>query len=144
MSHMERFLHSHKGCFILLSNPCGTSQSTPLGPASSLALTLVPFSNRYETPTKFTLLRDPASLLVHHIVSTPFGEQPPRWQIAQCLALIPFVTAQVHRYQILSFMGFPFRDSPQGFKTHTIGSGFHILITGCFILLSNRCGTSRM
>ena len=37
------------------------------------------------------------SLLAHRLMSTPFGEQPPRWHIARCLALIPFVTAQAHR-----------------------------------------------
>ena len=48
-----------KGCFVLLSNRCGISQSTPplQGPASSLAL--VSFSDRCETPSK----------------STPFGAQ---------------------------------------------------------------------
>ena len=30
------------------------------------------------------------SLLAHCLVSTPFREQPPRWHIVQCLALIPF------------------------------------------------------
>ena len=29
--------------------------------------------------------------------SSPFGVQPPCWHITRCLALIPFVTAQVHR-----------------------------------------------
>ena len=68
-------------------------------PSSSAAssLSLVPLSNRCGTLTKSTLLRAPASLLAHHLVSTPFGEQPPCWHIARCLALIPFVTAQVHR-----------------------------------------------
>ena len=36
-------------------------------------------------------------LLAHRLVSTPLGAQPPRWHLAQCLALIPFVTTQAHR-----------------------------------------------
>ena len=40
--------HTYKGCFVLLPNRCGISQSTPLrGPTSSRAL--VPFSNRCGT-----------------------------------------------------------------------------------------------
>ena len=45
--------------------------------------------------------------LAHCLMSTPFGTQPPR----QCLALIPFVTIQVHRLHILSSLDF----HPQGF-----------------------------
>ena len=37
------------------------------------------------------------------------------------------VTSQIHRYQILSSLGFPFHASPQDFK---IGEGFHTLING--------------
>ena len=41
----ERFSHPYKKCFVLLSNRCGISQSTPLrDPASSLAL--IHLSNR--------------------------------------------------------------------------------------------------
>ena len=75
-------------------------------------------------------LLGPASLLAHCLVSTPFGEQPPHWHVARCLALIPFVTAQAqtHRQQILSSLSFPFRASPQDFKTRLLGKGFHTLI----------------
>ena len=38
-----------------------------------------------------------ASLLAHRLVSTPFGEGREGWHIVQCLALIPFVTTQIHR-----------------------------------------------
>ena len=31
---------------------------------------------------------------------------------------------------MLSSLGFPFRASPQGFKTHLLGKGFHTLING--------------
>ena len=62
-----------------------------------------------------TPLRGPASLLAHRLVSTPFGEQPPRWLIVRCLTLILFVMAQVHPQQTLSFLDFSFRDFPQGF-----------------------------
>ena len=48
-------------------------------------------------------------LLAYHLVSTPFGEQPPHWHIVWCQALIPFITAQIHSYQILSFLSFPSR-----------------------------------
>ena len=72
------------------------SHNPPLqGPTSSLAL--VPFFNQCGTPTNFTLLRGPSVLAGTPPVSTPFGEQPPCWHIARCLALIPFVTAQAHR-----------------------------------------------
>ena len=54
-------------------------------------------------------LQGPMSLLAHRLVSTPFRVQHPRWHIAQCLALIPFVTMQSHRWQMLSSLGFPFR-----------------------------------
>ena len=38
------------------------------------------------------LIRGLASLLAHSLVFTPFEVQLPHWHIAQCLALIPFVT----------------------------------------------------
>ena len=65
-----RFPHPYKRWFVLLSNQCGTSQSTSLwGLASSLAL--FPSSNRCGTAPKSTLLWGPASLLAHCLVSTP-------------------------------------------------------------------------
>ena len=99
-----RFSYPYKGSFVLFPNQWGTSQSTPL--------------------------RGPASLLAHRLVPTPFGEQPPRWHIVRCLTLIPFVTAQIHLYQILSYLSFPSWVSPQGFKTRLLGEGFHTLIKG--------------
>ena len=39
----------------------------------------------------------PVSLLAHRLVSTPFVEQREGWHIVRCLALIPFVTTQIHR-----------------------------------------------
>ena len=42
-------------------------------------------------------LWDPASLVAHRLVSTPFGEEREGWHIVRCLALIPFVTTQIHR-----------------------------------------------
>ena len=67
--------------------------------------------------------------LTHCLMSTPFGEQSPRWHIAQWLALIPFVTAQVpvYCYQILSSLGFSFL-AFKVFKTYLPRKGFHTLI----------------
>ena len=89
------------------------------------SLTLVPLSNRCGISQ-----------------STPFGAQRPRWRTTWCLALISFVTAQAHR-QILSSLGFPFRASPQGFKTRLLGRGFHTLYKEYFVSLSNRFGISQ-
>ena len=90
-----------------------------------------PFSGSsvpFDTPSRMHPLRGPASLLEHRLLSTPFGAQPPRWHIAWCLALIAFVTAQAHRSQILSSLGFPFRASPQGFQKASAKDNFHTLI----------------
>ena len=52
----ERVPHPYKECFVLLSNSCGISQSTPIqGPTSSLAL--VPFSNQLWDPQIHPSLR---------------------------------------------------------------------------------------
>ena len=48
-------------------------------------------------PHQIHPLQGPTSLLAHHLMSIPFREQPPRWHIFRCLALIPFVTVQAHR-----------------------------------------------
>ena len=40
------------------------------------------------------------------------------------------VTTQIHRQVILFSLDFPFRASPQGFKTRLLGEGFHTLING--------------
>ena len=45
-------------------------------------------------PHQIYFLQGLAFLSVHRLVSTPFKEEPPRWHIVRCLALIPFVTAQ--------------------------------------------------
>ena len=74
------------------------------GPASSL--TLVPFSNRCGTSF------EPSVLTVTLPRVYPFGEQQEGWHIVRCLALISFVTTQIHRQQILSFLNFPFQASP--------------------------------
>ena len=68
------------------SNRCGTTtKSTSFRaqrPTSSL--TLIPFSNQFGTTPKSTPW-GPLFLLAHCLVSTPFGEQLPRWHIAQYL-----------------------------------------------------------
>ena len=81
----EWFPHPYKECFILLSNRCGISQFTPLGPASSLAHCSVSGSDT---------ICNSRNLPLTDIV----------------------------------FFGFPFRTSPQGFKTRLLGRGFHTLI----------------
>jgi len=76
MSARERFPHPYKGCFVLLPNRCGISQSTPLRvPASLLALVI--FSNRCGTPQSTSSgtpshvhpLWGSTSSLAHHPVS---------------------------------------------------------------------------
>ena len=62
-----------------------------------------------------------------------FGGQRSCWHTTRCLALIPFVMAQVHCYLILSSLGFPCNAFPQGFKTRLLERGFHILIRKCFV-----------
>ena len=63
------------------------------GSTSSLAL--VPFSNRCGTPTKSTSLQGPTSLLAPPCVYPPSGNRLLA-HIVQCLALVPFVSAQAH------------------------------------------------
>ena len=50
------------------------------------------------------------------------------------------VTTQAHRWQILSSLDFPFRASPQGFKTRLLGEGFHTLINGGLFSSSTNVG----
>ena len=128
MSTRERFPHLYKGCFVLLPNQCGILQSSPPSGPSVLSGTRSFLQSIWAHRVVSTPLRGTASLLAHRPVSSsslgfpfqalclpPFGEQPPRWHIAPCLALIPFVTGQAHRQQILSSLGFPFQASLQGF-----------------------------
>ena len=49
------------------------------------------------------------------------------------------VTAQIHRQQILSFLDFPFRASPQGFKTRLLGEGVHTLVKGVLFSSPTNC-----
>ena len=98
----------------------------PSGP-SVLAGTLSFLQSMWDRPQIHPSL-GPASLLAHRLVSTPFWGTVGR--LTHRLALIPFVTTQIHRQQILSSLGFPFRASPQGFKTRLLGEGFHTLING--------------
>ena len=95
----------------------------PSEPPSSLAL--VTFSNRCGT-LQSTLLRGPASLLAHRLMSTPFESQPPRWHIARCVALIPFVTAQATANRYCPLWTFSFEFPLKVFKTRL--RGFHTLI----------------
>ena len=77
-------------------NQCGTSQSTPLrGPASSLAL--FPSSNRCGTAPKSTPLWGQRPYWHTALCLPPFREQREGWHIVRCLALIRFVTTQIHR-----------------------------------------------
>ena len=50
---------------------------------------------------------------------------------------------QTYRGQILSSLGFPFRASPQGFKTRLLGEGFHTLINGGLFSSPTNVGTSQ-
>ena len=106
---MDRFSHSYKECFVLYPNRCGITQSTHYqGSASSLAL--IPLSNRYEISQSTPF--GPAFLLAHRSVSgfdTIFNR--PNLPLADVV-----------------LFGFPFRYSPQGFKTRLLGRGFHTLI----------------
>ena len=79
-----------------------------------------------------------------HIASSlpPFGEGREGWHIIWCLALIPFVITQIHRWQILSSLGLTFRASPQSFKTRLLGEDFYTLIKGG-LFSPNQCGTSQ-
>ena len=72
-----------------------------------------------------------------------FGEEREGWHIIRCLALIPFVTTQIYRKQILSSLGFPFRARPQGFKMRLLGEGFNTLINGGLFSSPTKCGTSQ-
>ena len=54
------------------------------------------------------------------------------------LALIPFVTPQAHRQQILPSLGFPFQASPQGFSNTSTRERFSHPYKECFVLLPNR------
>ena len=96
------------------------------GPASSRAL--VSFSNRCGTPPNphhsGPSVRTSTSPHVYPLRGT-VSSLTHRW----CLALIPFVTIQVHREQILSSLGFPFRAYPD-FKICLLGRSFHTLIKG--------------
>ena len=60
----ERFPRSYKKCFVLLSNPRGISQSTPLeGPMSSLT--------HYLVPSFDTICNSPSPLLVDIVCFDP-------------------------------------------------------------------------
>ena len=137
---MERFPHPYKEypykeCFVLLPNRCGISQSSPFR-ASVIAGTCSLFQSMWDppihppsgprvlggTPSRVHPLRGSASLLAHCPVSSS----------------IPFVTAQAHREQILSFLGFPFRASPQGFQNAFTMERFPLPYKECFVLLPNR------
>ena len=111
----------------------------PLGP-SVLAHIRSPLQSMWDSPIH--PLQVPAFSLAHRLVSTPVGVQSP-WHIARCLALIPFVTAQTHRLQILTYLGFPLQASPQGFKMLSSRERFSHLYKECFIPLSNQCGISQ-
>ena len=88
----------------------GSHNPPPLRPASSVALVF--FSHRCGTPPH---VHPPLGLsLITHIV--------------RCLALIPFVTSQAHRWQILSFLGFHFGLLLKVFKTCLLGRCFHTFI----------------
>ena len=62
-----------------------------------------------------TLLQDSASLLTHHLVSTPFRAQCPHWHIAQNLAWITICNGSRPLQVDIVFFSFPFRASTQGF-----------------------------
>ena len=68
-------------------------------------------------------------------VNPPSELSLPRWQIAECLTLIPFVTAQAYRYEILSSIGFPFGLPLKVFKTCLLEE---VSTLYYFVLLSNR------
>ena len=71
--------------------------------------------------------RGPASLLAHHLVSTPFGTQPPLWHIARCLALIPLEQSKPTANKYSSLRVFPSGFSFKFFRTYLIERGFHTL-----------------
>ena len=120
--------------FVLLSHQCGTSQSTPFGaqcprwhssfgaqcPRWHSSLSLIDVGPLPNPPRL-----EPVSLLAHHLVSTLFGEQPPRWHIVQRRALMPFVTIQAHHYKLswLCFEKKPKRESQKRTISGTCGSG---------------------
>ena len=83
------------GCFVHLPNQCGRSQSNPLRAQRPYWHSFLSLIDVGPPPNPPPL--GPNVLTGHRLVSTPFGEQPPCWPIVRCLALIPLVTAQIHR-----------------------------------------------
>ena len=104
------------------------SSSPPLVDIVLFGLSPRGFKTRLLRRGFHTLIRNvsfPSPTNVGYHNPPPLRAQRPSWQIAQCLALIPFIIAQAHP---LSSLGFPFRASPQDFKTHLLGRGFHTSI----------------
>ena len=121
MSLLGEGFHTLKVWFVLLPNQCGTSQSTLPSKPSILAGTLFSLQSMCGTDP------NPPPFGLNILTGTPPHVYPLQRtarrlaHIVRCLALIPFITTQIHHLPILSYFGFPFRASPQDFKTRLLG-----------------------